>query len=121
MLSIISVIIASLGVLGLASFLTVQRKKEIGIRKVLGASVNQVSVLLMKDMLMLVVTAIGITIPVGYWAIVQWSQSFAYRTTVGIAVFALGSGLVLLVALLIVGINALRAATENPVVALRTE
>lgn len=120
-LSVISVLIASLGVLGLASYLTVQRKKEIGIRKVLGASVSQVSFLLMKDLVILVVVAIAITIPIGYWAINQWSQSFAYRTTVGITVFAFGSGIVLLIALLIVGANALRAAAENPVIALRTE
>jgi putative ABC transport system permease protein len=120
-LAVISVIIASLGVLGLASYLTVQRRKEIGIRKVLGASVKQVSFLLMKDLVILVVIAITITIPIGYWAIDQWSQSFAYRTTVGATVFALGSGMVLLIALLIVGANALRAAAENPVIALRTE
>jgi putative ABC transport system permease protein len=120
-LSIVSVLIASLGVLGLASYLTAQRKKEIGIRKILGATINQVSILLMKDLLLLVLVAIVITIPIGYWAIVQWSQGFAYRVPIGLTIFLLGSGVVLLIATLIVGVNGIRAASENPVEAMRTE
>ena len=120
-LSIISLLIASLGVLGLASYLTAQRKKEIGIRKVLGASENQVTLLLAKDLLLLVLIAIIFASPLGYWAITQWSQGFAYRVSVDLTIFVLGSGLVFLIAVIIVGFNALRAASENPVTALRTE
>lgn len=120
-LSVISVLIASLGVLGLSSYLAAQRKKEIGIRKVLGASVNQVSILLMKDLLLLVFISIFITIPLCYWAIVQWSQGFAYRVSLTANVFLFGSGIVLLIASVIVGLNAVRAAMENPAVAIRME
>lgn len=121
MLSIISLLIASLGVLGLASYLTAQRKKEIGIRKVLGAAENQIALLLTRDLLLLVLIAILLATPLGYWAIEQWSQSFAYRVSVDVSIFILGSGFVFLIAVVIVGFNALRAASENPVNSLGAE
>src|SRR5687768_6901113 len=77
--SIISVLIACLGILGLGTYIASQRKKEIGVRKVLGATTQQVSVLLMKDLLILVLVANVIAIPVGYWAMEEWLQGFAYR------------------------------------------
>ncbi len=121
MFSIISVLIASLGILGLGAYIASQRTKEIGVRKVLGASTGQVSALLMKDLLMLVLIANVIAIPAGYWTIRQWLQGFAYRIELSPLVFVAGAALMLLIATLIVGVNASRVARQNPVNSLRTE
>ena len=119
--SVISVAIACLGILGLATYVAAQRRKEIGIRKVLGATAGQVSALLVKDLLLLVIVANLIAIPAGYWAIGAWLQGFAYRIEMQPVIFMLGALLVFLVAGLIVGLNATRVAMQNPVHALRTE
>ncbi len=119
--SIVSVLIASLGILGLGAYIASQRTKEIGVRKVLGASTGQVSALLMKDLLVLVIIANVIAIPVGYWAMQQWLQGFAYRIELSPLVFIAGSLLVFIIASLIAGINAARVARQNPVTSLRTE
>lgn len=119
--SIISVAIACLGILGLASFMASQRKKEIGIRKVLGATVNQLSALLMKDLLLLVLIANLIAVPVAYWAIQNWSQGFAYRAALDPFIFIESAAAILLIALIIVGVNALKTTHENPVNSLRSE
>lgn len=119
--SIISVLIACFGILGLASYISSQRRKEIGIRKVLGATAGQVSSLLMKDLLSLVVIANVIAIVVAYWAILNWSTSFAYRAPMNPLLFILGALIVFVVALIIVGFNASKVATENPTSALRSE
>jgi putative ABC transport system permease protein len=119
--SIISVAIACLGILGLASYIAAQRKKEIGIRKVLGATTNQVSVLLMRDLLKLVLIANSLAIPIGYWAMEKWSQGFAYRVALHPAIFIIGALAVFVIAMLIVGLNATKVAMQNPVKSLRTE
>jgi len=119
--SAISVAIACLGILGLASYIASQRKKEIGVRKVLGATTGQVSVLLMKDLLVLVLIANVIAIPVCYWAMDNWLQGFAYRIGLQPVIFLIGALFVFLVASLIVGLNASRVAMQNPAGALRTE
>ena len=119
--SVISVFIACLGILGLASYIASQRKKEIGIRKVLGASTVQVSTLLMKDLLRLVVIANLIAIAVAYWGILEWSQGFAYRAPLNPLLFLLGAFTIFFIALVIVGINASKVAVENPTDALRSE
>ncbi len=119
--SVISLGIACLGILGLASFMAEQRRKEIGIRKVLGATVNQLSVLLMKDLMLLVLVANLISIPVGYWAIRQWSENFAYRVPLNPLMFISGAISVLFIAAIIIGVNASRTAMENPVKSLRSE
>ena len=119
--SIISVCIACLGILGLGTYIASQRTKEIGIRKVLGATTSQVSALLVKDLLWLVLIANIIAIPAGYYAMDKWLEGFAYRIGIHPAVFVLGSGAVFLIAALIAGVNASRVARQNPVTSLRTE
>jgi putative ABC transport system permease protein len=119
--SAISVVIACLGILGLTSYMAMQRKKEIGIRKILGASAEQLSLLLMKDMMLLVLISNLIAIPVGYWAMRQWLEGFAYKTPIQPLVFLYGALLVFGVAALIAGLRAMKTATENPVNALRSE
>lgn len=119
--STISVVIAALGIFGLTSFLAVQRRKEIGVRKILGASSEQISVLLMKDMLLLVLLSNLVAIPAGYWAISRWLEGFAYRVPMQPVIFVYGAIIVFGIAMVIVGLRAAWSAMENPVNALRTE
>ena len=121
LLSLISVFIACLGILGLGTYIASQRSKEIGVRKVLGATAQQVSGLLMKDLVILVLVANVIAIPAGYWAMNKWLESFAYRISLHPLEFLIGTGAVLLIACLITGVNASRAAMQNPVKSLRAE
>jgi len=88
---------------------------------VLGATTQQVSGLLMKDLVILVLIANLVAIPVAYWAMDRWLENFAYRITLNPLIFFIGSGAVLLLACVITGINASRAAMQNPVNSLRTE
>ncbi len=117
----LAIFIACLGLFGLASFTAEQRTKEIGIRKVLGASVADVVLLLSKDFLKLVALANLIAWPVAYVVAQKWLQNFAYRIDVGAGVFALAGGLALGIALLTVSAQAVQAALANPVEALRNE
>jgi putative ABC transport system permease protein len=120
--SVLAVLIACLGLFGLASFAAVQRTKEIGIRKVLGASESGLAALLSKEFLLRVVLANTLALPFAYWLMTKfWLSNFAYRTNPGVALFAATAGLSLLVALLTVIYQALRAATANPIDALRFE
>ncbi len=118
---IISLLVACLGLFGLAAFAVEQRTKEIGIRKVLGASMAHVISLLSKDFVRLVLLANLIAWPVGYFAMSRWLQNFAYRIDIGWWIFALAGGMALLIALLTVSLQAIRAALANPVEALRYE
>jgi putative ABC transport system permease protein len=117
----LAIFIASLGLLGLAAFAAERRTKEIGIRKVLGATVTSVIALLSKDFVKLVLLANLVAWPVAYFAMHQWLQNFAYRIDIGWWVFALAGGLALVIALLTVSTQALKAATVNPVDSLRYE
>ncbi|MCI0695560.1 ABC transporter permease [candidate division KSB1 bacterium] len=119
--SILTIFIACIGLLGLAAFATEQRTKEIGVRKVLGASVPNLVVLLSKDFSKWVLLANLIAWPVAYFAMNKWLQDFAYRIDIGWTVFALAGGLALLIALLTVSTQAIKAALANPVEALRYE
>lgn len=117
----IAVLLACLGLFGLSAFVIQQRTKEIGIRKVLGASVAGVVVLLSKDFLRLVAVAMLIAFPLGAWVLNKWLQGFAYRVGLNAWLFAAAAVLALLVTLLTVSFQAVRAATANPVKSLRTE
>ncbi len=117
----LAIFIACLGLFGLAAFAAEQRTKEIGIRKVLGASATGVVALLSKDFVKLVLIGNLIAWPVAYFAMNKWLQAFAYRIDIGWSVFALAGGLALLVALLTVSTQAIKAALANPVKALRYE
>jgi putative ABC transport system permease protein len=119
--SVITVIISALGLFGLAAFTAEQRTKEIGIRKVLGATVINITTLLSKDFVKLVVVAIVIASPVAYMAMHKWLQDFAYRINIGWSIFVLAGATAILIALLTVSFQAIKAALANPVKSLRTE
>lgn len=117
----LAILIACLGLFGLATFTAEQRVKEIGVRKVLGASVSGLVGMLSKDVFVLVTVAFVVAIPLAYVAMDAWLQRFAYRIDLGMGVFVLVGGLALLIAWLTVAYQAIRAAHINPVDALRYE
>lgn len=117
----IAIFISCMGLLGLSIFMSEQRKKEIGIRKVVGASVSEIVMLLSKDFLLLVIIAIVIATPVAMWAIYKWLEDFAYRITIGWWLFAAAGLLAVLIALFTISFQAIKAAVANPVKSLRTE
>ncbi len=117
----LSIIISCLGLLGLAIYTTHQRTKEIGVRKVLGASVVQVVTLLSSEMIWLILLAFVIVTPVAWWAMNTWMENFADRTSISWWIFALSGAGMLTTALFISGFQTLKAALANPVESLRTE
>jgi putative ABC transport system permease protein len=119
--SILTIFVASLGLFGLATYTAEQRTKEIGIRKVLGASVSQVTRMLSKEFLRLVFIASLIAFPVSWWAMNKWLQSFAYRINISWWVFAVAGFITIFIALITVSFQAVKAAIANPVKSLRTE
>jgi len=119
--AILAIFISCLGLLGLASYSTIQRTKEIGIRKVLGASTTNIVNLLSKDFLGLIAISAVIAFPVAWFAMYKWLQDFAYRTGLSWWVFALAGILATLIALFTISFQAIKAAIANPVKSLRTE
>jgi len=119
--TMLAISIACLGLLGLVTFAASQRTKEIGIRKVLGATVTSIVVLLSKDFLKLICLAVIIAIPVAWYAMSMWLQNFAYRITIGWGVFAVAGSLAIVIALITVSYQAIRSATANPVKAIKAE
>lgn len=119
--SFLAVLIASLGLFGLSSYTIAQRTKEIGVRKVLGASVVSIVALLSKDFLKLVLIAILIASPIAWYAVSQWLDDFAYKINLSWWVFALAGVLAVLIALLTVSFQSIKAALMNPVTSLRSE
>ena len=119
--SILAIFISCLGLLGLASYSTMQRTKEIGIRKVMGASVRGIINLLSKEFLTLVVISFFIAMPVAWYFMHSWLQDFAYRTTISWWVFLLAGVIAILIAVFTVSFQAIKAAIANPVKSLRTE
>ncbi len=117
----IAIFISCMGLFGLVAFTTQRRTKEIGIRKVLGASVTQIVNLLSKDFLKLVILGIVIASPIAYWAMNKWLQDFAYRVEISWWIFALAGIIAIVIALLTVSYQSIRAAMANPVKSLRTE
>src|SRR6478736_2394877 len=113
--SILAIFIACLGLFALASFTAQQRTKEIGIRKVMGASVRSIVYLLTKDFVKLVMLAALIAFPVAWLGMHRWLENFAYRTHIPVWVFALAGFLGLLIAVLTVSYQAVKAAYANPV------
>jgi putative ABC transport system permease protein len=117
----LAILIACFGLLGLSAYNVLQRTKEIGIRKVLGATVQQLIVLLSKEFFYLVLVALVIAIPLTGWIMTLWLQDFAYRISIQWWVFGLAGIMAIGIALLTVGLQALKAALNNPVKSLRTE
>ncbi|MEJ0083587.1 MAG: FtsX-like permease family protein [Puia sp.] len=117
----IAICISCLGLFGLAAFSAERRNKEIGIRKVLGASVSGIVQLLSKDFLVLIIIAFIIATPISWWAMNKWLQGFAYRTPVNWWMFGIAGIVTMIIALLTVSSQAIRAAIMNPVKSLRSE
>jgi putative ABC transport system permease protein len=119
--AVLAIFVACLGLFGLASFTATKRFKEIGVRKVLGSSVQGIVVLLSKDLLKPVLIAACIALPVGYWIMDKWLQNFAYKTSLSWWIFCLASLITFGIALLTVSLQAIKAAIANPVKSLRSE
>ena len=116
-----AIFIACLGLFGLVTYAAEQRIKEIGVRKVLGASVGEIVTMISKDFVKLVLIAFVIAFPVAWWMMNKWLQSFAYRINISWWVFALAGLLTIAIALITVSFQAIKAAMANPVKSLRTE
>ncbi len=119
--AIFAIFIACLGLFGLVTYAAEQRIKEIGVRKVLGASVGEIVAMISKDFIKLVLIAFVIAFPVAWWMMNKWLQSFAYRINISWWVFALAGVLTIAIALITVSFQAIKAAIANPVKSLRTE
>lgn len=120
-LSALTIFVACLGLFGLAHFLAQQRTKEIGVRKVLGASVASLVALLSKDFLKLVLMAIGIATPLAWYFVRQWLANFAYRISIDGWLFVLAGASALIITLLTISFQSIKAALVNPVKSLRSE
>ena len=119
--SALFIFISCIGLLGLVIISIEQRTKEIGIRKVLGAAVSRIVILISKQFVVLIAIAFVIAVPAGYYAIHKWLQDFAYRISIGWWMFALAGALVIIIALITLSYQAIKAAIANPVKSLRTE
>ena len=117
----VAILISCLGLFGLSMFMAEQRTKEIGIRKVLGASEMSLVALFSQDFMKLVLVALVIASPIAWYAMHTWLSDFAYRTDIHWWVFLLAGGLTVLIALLTVSFQSVRAALANPVKSLRSE
>jgi putative ABC transport system permease protein len=117
----LAIIIACFGLLGLSAYNVLQRTREIGIRKVLGASVQSILFLLSKAFLVLVLVAFVVAVPVTWFVMNKWLQDFAYRINIQVWVFVVAGAMAVIIALLTIGLQALKAAIANPVKSLRTE
>ncbi len=118
---ILAIILSCLGMFGLASFLSQSRTKEIGIRKVMGASERNIFVLLSKDFLRWVILANLVAWPVSFLIIRQWLQGYAYRVNIGIFIFAFAAILAIAIAILTVSYQTIKAARTNPIESLHYE
>jgi len=119
--AVFAILIACLGLFGLVTYATEQRTKEIGIRKVLGARVTRIVALLSRDFARLVLIAAVIAFPVAWWAMSKWLQSFTYRTEINWWIFPLAGAVALLIAMVTMCFQTIRAALANPVSSLRSE
>ena len=119
--AVLAILIASLGLFGLATFMAEQRMKEIGIRKVLGASIRRIVGLMTSEFIKLVCISFVIAAPIAWWAMNKWLSDFAFRINITWWMFVLAALTALMIALLTVSIQAVRAAIVNPVISLKTE
>ncbi len=117
----IAIVISCLGLFGVAAFTAQKRQKEIGIRKVVGASVSNIAIMFSKDFLKLVLIALLFAFPVAWWAMHNWLQSFAYRVNVGAGIFLIAGIVTMLITLITISFQSIKAALANPVNSLRSE
>jgi len=119
--AIIAILIACLGLFGLVTYMTEQRIKEIGIRKVLGSTITNLVAMLSKDFLRLVLVSMAFAIPIAWWAMNRWLQDFVYRINISWWVFVAAGVIALMISLITISFTAFKAAIANPVKCLRTE
>jgi putative ABC transport system permease protein len=117
----LAIVISCLGLFGLAAFTAQKRRKEIGVRKVIGASVVNITTMLSKDFLRLIFISLAIAFPVSWWLMSNWLQSFAYRIYITPYVFVIAGIAVILITLFTISFQSIKAAMANPVKSLRTE
>ncbi len=119
--AILSLLIACMGLYGLIAYTTSQKTKEIGIRKVIGATTNDIAIMLSKDFLQLVILAFLVATPLAWYVMTRWLEDFAYRIIISWTMFAAAGAIVILIAIVTVSFKAIRAAVANPVKSLRAE
>ena len=117
----LAILIACLGLWGLAAFTIKNRTKEIGIRKVLGASTFKLISMLNLQFAKLVIIAFLIAVPIAYWALNQWLENFAYAINLGVGIFLLAGALAIIIASVTISFHTVKAAVANPIKALRQE
>ena len=117
----LAIFISCLGLFGLASFTATQRTKEVGIRKVMGASVRQIVLLLSRDFVLLVIIAFILAAPIAWLSISKWLEGFSYRAEPGSWMFMLTVGIAVLIAFITVSFQTIKVANKNPVETLRSE
>ena len=117
----LAILIACFGLLGLSAYNVLQRTKEIGIRKVMGATVNSILILLSSDFLKLILVALVLAIPLGWYIMSKWLEDYAFRINIGWWVFAIAGSAALIIAVITIYIQTMKAATTNPVQSLKTE
>jgi putative ABC transport system permease protein len=118
---LLAIVITCLGLFGLAAYTAERRTKEIGVRKVLGASVTGIAGLLSKEFLKLVIISSLLSFPLAWWFMHNWLQNYAYRTQISWWIFIMAAVLALFIALFTISFQAIKAALSNPVKSLRTE
>jgi ABC-type antimicrobial peptide transport system permease subunit len=119
--AILAILISCLGLYGLVSFMAVQKTKEVGIRKVLGASVSSIVMLFSKEFTMLIFVAFLVAAPLSWWLMSEWLNNFVFKIDMGVWIFITAILLSILIAWITVGLKAVRAALVNPVKSLRSE
>ena len=117
----LAIIIACLGLFALSAFMAEQRNKEIGIRKVLGASVSGITAMLSKDFVKLVIISILIGSPIAYWAMSKWLEDFVYRISISWWILAVAGFAAIIIAVITISFQSIKAAIANPVDSLRAE
>ncbi|MAB48967.1 MAG: ABC transporter permease [Flavobacteriaceae bacterium] len=119
--SILAIILSCIGLFGMSLLIVAQRRKEIGVRKIVGASISSITVLLTKDFLKLVAIAFAVATPIAWWAMHQWLQNYAYHIDLNIWIFLMAGGIAVVIAILTIAGKTIKAATANPIKSLRTE
>jgi putative ABC transport system permease protein len=119
--AVLAILISCLGLFGLTAFTAQKRQKEIGIRKVIGATVPNIVLMLSRDLFRQVLVAIFIAVPISWWIMNQWLNGFAYRIPMGIGVFLIAGFSIISITLLTISYQAIKAAFRNPVASLRAE